>query len=134
MTSVDYPESHIDLLADETRAFAVLATSMNDGSPQATPIWFNFSDGKLLFNTARGRVKEQNLSQRPEIALVILDPDDPYRYMQIRGEVIVETEENARRHIDQLAGKYTGEADYKSYEGETRVKYTVKPLSISVMG
>jgi PPOX class probable F420-dependent enzyme len=132
--SEDYPESHKDLLKDETRAFAILATLMDDGTPQATPIWFNYMNGNILFNTARGRVKEQNLSKRPEIALVILDPEDPYRYMQVRGKVVGVTEENARDHIDQLAGKYTGEADYKSYHGEMRVKYTVKPTSISVMG
>ena len=128
-----FPESHKDLLEDETRAFAILATVMDDDSPQATPIWFNISDGKIMFNTARGRVKEHNLARRPEFALVILDPDNPYRYVQVRGKVN-ETEQNARQHIDALAGKYTGEADYKNYQGETRVKYTVEPHSISVMG
>jgi PPOX class probable F420-dependent enzyme len=132
--AANYPESHKDLLLDETRAFAILATLMDDGSPQATPVWFDFIEGKIMLNTARGRVKEQNLAQRPEIALVILDPDDPYRYMQVRGRVIQETEESARAHIDQLAGKYTGEADYKNFRGETRVRYTVEPRLISVMG
>ncbi len=132
--TVDYPESHKDLLKDETKAFAVLATLMDDGTPQATPIWFDYVDGKIMFNTARGRVKEQNLARRQEIALVILDPDDPYRYMQVRGRVVDETEESAREHIDELAGKYTGEADYKNYRGETRVKYTVEPQSTSAMG
>jgi hypothetical protein len=86
-----------------------------------------------MFNTARGRVKEHNLARRPEIALVILDPENPYRYVQVRGKVH-ETEQNARQHIDELAGKYTGEADYKNYQGETRVRYTIEPHSISVMG
>lgn len=129
-----FPESHKDLLEDETRAFAILATLMPDGTPQATPLWFNVDRGKIQINTARGRVKEENLSARPEIALVILDPDNPYRYMQVRGRVVDETEENARKHIDELAGKYTGTADYKSYHGETRVKYTIEPRSIDVMG
>jgi hypothetical protein len=132
--TVKVPQSHQDLLADETRAFAILATIMDDGTPQATPIWFNTADGKILINTARGRVKERNMSVRPDIALVILDPEDPYRYVQVRGRVVNETEENARRHIDELAGKYTGEADYKKYHGETRVKYTIEPRSISVAG
>jgi PPOX class probable F420-dependent enzyme len=132
--TVNFPETHRDLLQDEARAFAILATVMDDGTPQATPIWFNYVDGNVMFNTARGRVKEKNLSQRPDVALVILDPEDPYRYVQIRGKVIDETEENARQHIDVLAGKYTGEADYKNYRGETRVKYNLVPRSISVMG
>jgi PPOX class probable F420-dependent enzyme len=134
LMTVDFPETHRDLLQDETKAFAILATVMDDGTPQATPIWFNLVDGKIMFNTARGRVKEKNISQRPDIALVFLDPEDPYRYMQIRGKVIDETENNARQHIDDLAGKHTGEADYKNYQGETRVKYTLQPRSISVMG
>jgi PPOX class probable F420-dependent enzyme len=132
--TVAFPQSHFDLLADETKAFAVLTTLMEDGTPQATPIWFNFIDGRIHINTARGRVKEENMSTRPEIALVVLDPTDPYRYMQIRGRVIGETEESARQHIDELAGKYTGTADYTSYQGETRVKFTIEPQSISVMG
>ncbi|MGD2058687.1 MAG: PPOX class F420-dependent oxidoreductase [Anaerolineales bacterium] len=132
--TVEVPQSHEDLLEDETRAFAILATIMDDGTPQATPIWFNVVDGKITINTARGRVKEHNMSARPDIALAILDPDDPYRYMQMRGRVVDESEENARRHIDELAGKYTGEADYKNYQGETRVKYTIEPRSISVAG
>lgn len=131
--TVNFPETHNDLLEDETRAFAILATVMDDDTPQATPIWFNVSNGKITFNTARGRVKEHNLSRRPDIALVILDPENPYRYVQVRGKV-TETEQNARQHIDELAEKYTGEADYKNYHGETRVKYTVEPRSISVMG
>lgn len=132
--TVEVPRSHQDLLKDETRAFAILATTMDDGTSQATPIWFNTDDGKIMINTARGRVKEHNMSARPDIALVILDPEDPYRYVQVRGSVVDETEENARRHIDELAGKYTGEADYKNYRGETRVKYTIEPRSISVAG
>lgn len=132
--TAEIPQSHQDLLDDETRAFAILATLMGDGTPQATPVWFNYVNGKIMFNTARGRVKEQNLADRKDIALVILDPDNPYRYMQLRGKVLEETEQNARQHIDDLAGKYTGEADYKSYQGERRVKYTVEPHSISVMG
>lgn len=132
--TVAYPESHKDLLEDGMRTFAVLTTLMGDGTPQATPIWFNFVEGQIQINTARGRVKAENMSTRPQIALVVVDPENPYRYMQVRGRVVNETEENARQHIDELAGKYSGTADYKNYHGETRVKYTIEPQSIDVMG
>ena len=85
--SVTVPESHSDLLQDEKRALAILATTMNDGSPQATPVWFDMEGETLCFNTARGRVKDRNFLTRPHIAIVIIDPDNPYRYLQIHGSV-----------------------------------------------
>jgi PPOX class probable F420-dependent enzyme len=130
---VDFPESHLDLLEEETRAFAVLATVMPDGTPQATPIWFDIIEGDIHFNTARGRVKEKNMLTRPEVALVILDPHDPYRYMQVRGAV-EETEVEAREHIDSLAGKYTGTADFKGADGQVRVKYRLRLRAVQVSG
>ncbi|MDX1600461.1 MAG: PPOX class F420-dependent oxidoreductase [Anaerolineales bacterium] len=122
------PEAQ-DLLSDEKKAFAVLATLMEDGSPQATPIWFDTDDGLIRINTARGRVKDENLHTRPRVSLCIMDPDDPYRYMMVRGVVVGEAEEGARDHIDRLAWKYRGEEEYSSYKGETRVIYKVRPES-----
>lgn len=127
------PQEFEDLLADETQAFAGLATVMPDGTPQVTPVWFDTEGDVIRMNTARGRVKEKNLRARPYAALMIVDPDDPYRYIQIRGP-LEETEIGARDHIDTLAGKYTGEADFKGYSGETRVMYRLTPESVSVMG
>ncbi|MEJ2550936.1 MAG: PPOX class F420-dependent oxidoreductase [Anaerolineales bacterium] len=132
--SVSIPKSHSDLLRDETRAFAVVATTMPDGSPQATPVWFDMDGDSLCFNTARGRVKERNLSARPEVAIVIVDPRDPYRYVQIRGSVREITGEEARKHIDRLAEKYTGKPKYENYRGEERVKYCLQIESTSTMG
>ncbi len=131
---VDIPKSHSDLLRDEMRALAVVATTMPDGSPQATPVWFDMEGDSLCFNTARGRVKERNLSARPEVAIVIVDPRDPYRYLQIRGSVREITGEEARIHIDRLASKYMGTPKYENYRGEERVKYCVEIESVSTMG
>ncbi|MEJ2011402.1 MAG: PPOX class F420-dependent oxidoreductase [Anaerolineales bacterium] len=128
---VTVPSSHKDLVSDETRAFAILATLMKDGSPQATPVWFDMERGRFRINTARGRVKEKNMKTRRRIALAILDPDDPYRYMQVRGRVVEITEAGARDHIDSLSGKYTGNAEYQNYRGETRVIFYIQPDSIS---
>ena len=124
-----------DLLADETRAYAYLATIMSDGSPQVTPIWFNTDDKHILINSAHGRVKDRNMRARPQFALVIADPDNPYRYVQIRGRVVEITHDGADAHIDALAGKYTGTPKYGNRRpGEQRITYKILPFRISTMG
>lgn len=125
----EIPEAALDLLSDERKTLAVLATQMSDGSPQATPVWFNVDDGLILINTARGRVKDENMHHRRKVAICVVDPDDPYRYLMVRGEIVEETETGARDHIDELAWKYRGETEYSSYKGETRVIYKIRPTS-----
>jgi PPOX class probable F420-dependent enzyme len=126
------PESYLDLIKDESKAFGCLATLMKDGSPQLTPIWFN-TDGKyLLINSAKGRIKDRNMRRNPHVAFTILDPKDPYRYMQIRGEVVEITTQGAREHIDALAKKYTGRDKYTSGPAEQiRVMYKILPESVN---
>lgn len=126
------PQSHQDLLKDETKAFAVLATLMNNGSPQITPIWFN-TDGKhILLNSSEGRVKDRNMRAHPEVALAILDPKNPYRYIQIRGRVAEITNEGAEEHIDALAYKYTGLLKYDGRApGMVRVTYKILPIKVT---
>jgi PPOX class probable F420-dependent enzyme len=130
--SVTVPDSHKDLLQDETRAFAFLATSMKDGSPQVTPVWFDMDGERIRINTARGRVKEKNMKVRRQVALAIIDPDDPYRYIQVRGRVVEIREAGAREHIDRLSEKYTGNPEYQNYRGETRVIFYIEPESVSL--
>src|SRR3984893_17675647 len=76
------PEKYLDLLTQK-KAFAVLATTMPDGSPQVTPVWFDYKDGVVRVNTAKGRVKARNLKKDAAVALAVIDPDNPYRYIQI---------------------------------------------------
>jgi PPOX class probable F420-dependent enzyme len=86
-------------------------------------------------NTAKGRVKARNLSQGSKVALSILDPDNPYRYIQIRGTVTKETTESADAHIDSLARKYLGKDVYPwRSENETRVTYEITPSATHTMG
>jgi len=128
------PDKFLDLLRDK-KAFASIATVMPDGSPQVTPIWFDFANGKIRFNTARGRVKHRNLKVGSKVALAITDPDNPYRYIQIRGPVTKITEQGADAHIDSLAKKYTGQDKYPFRRpGEVRVSYEIEPASVQVMG
>lgn len=128
------PETHVDLLKDETKAFAFLATMMADGSPQVTPVWFNTDGEHILVNSARGRVKDRNMRNRPQVALAIVDPRNPYRYLQIMGNVVEITTEGAREHIDMLNLKYRGTPKYLTGRpGEERVIYKITPRRVTRM-
>ena len=127
-----FPEKYRDLLDDKTKVFAYLATVMDDGSPQVTPVWFNSDDIYLLINTAVGRVKDRNMKARPQVAICIADPNDPYRYVQIRGKVVETTTEGANEHIDTLAWKYRGIRKYDNYQpGMQRIIFKILPESIN---
>lgn len=127
------PDTHRDIFKDEKRAFAFLGTSMQDGSPHVTPVWFDMQGDNIRLNSARGRVKDRNILARPKVSLAMMDPEDPYRYVHIRGTVVEITEEGAREHIDLLARKYLGEEKYPWYGGEVRVTYIVRPDRVWVM-
>ena len=75
------PEKFLDLF--QKRAFASLGTIMNDGSPQVTPVWVDYDGKYVRFNSALGRIKDRNVRRDPRVSLSILDPDNPYRYIQI---------------------------------------------------
>lgn len=127
------PEKFSDLLTQK-KAFANLATVMKDGSPQVTPVWFDYIDGKLRVNTARGRVKSRTLKKGRLVAISIMDPDNPYRYVQIRGRVVYASENNADSHIDALAKKYLGVDKYPfRAPGEVRITCVIEPTSASGM-
>lgn len=123
------PEKFQDLLADETKAFLFLATTMDDGSPQVTPIWFNTDGEHILINSAKGRVKDRNMRARPQVAVVIIDFQDPYRYLQIRGRVVEMLTQGADEHINALALKYTGKP-WQPTPGQQRVIYKIEAQAI----
>ena len=128
------PEKYLDLFSGK-KAFASLATVMPDGSPQVTPVWFDYEGGKIRVNTARGRVKDRNMTQNAKVALDIMDPENPYRHVQVRGTVVSITEEGADAHIDSLAKKYMGVDTYPYRQGnEVRVIYTIEPFKVNAMG
>jgi PPOX class probable F420-dependent enzyme len=128
------PDKYLDLLGTK-KAFANLATVMPDGSPQVTPVWFDYTAGKIRVNTARGRVKARNMKEGTNVALAIMDPDNAYRYIQVRGAVMRVTEQGADAHIDSLAKKYMGLDQYPFRNpSETRVIYEIEPRSVSTMG
>jgi PPOX class probable F420-dependent enzyme len=126
-------DNYLDLL-QQKKAFANLATIMPDGTPQVTPVWIDYERGMIRVNTAKGRTKARNLKPGAAVALAILDPDNPYRYVQIRGRVVNATETDADAHIDSLAKKYLGKDKYPFRQpGEVRIMYEIEPGSVSGM-
>jgi PPOX class probable F420-dependent enzyme len=135
MATATIPDKFKDLLGNDKKAFAHLATLMPDGSPQVTPVWFDFDGGKLRVNTARGRVKDRNMQNNEHVAVEISDPDNPYRHLTIRGRISKTTLEGADAHIDSLAKKYMGKDTYPFRQpGEVRVIYEIEPVSVAAMG
>ena len=127
------PEKFRDLLTK--KAFAHLATLMQDGSPQVTPVWFDFDETYVRINSAKGRVKDKNMRRNGRVALAIQDPENPYRYLAMRGRVEEVTETGADAHIDTLTKKYLGQDRYPYRQpGEVRVIYRIRPDRVSTMG
>jgi len=126
------PSQFLDLF--EKKAFADLATVMPDGTPQVTPVWVDFDGKHVIVNSARGRRKDKNMKVGAPVALDIMDPDNPYRHLQVRGRVTEVTENGADAHIDRMAKKYLGKDKYPFRQpGEVRVIYKIAPSSTSGM-
>jgi PPOX class probable F420-dependent enzyme len=123
------PDSFSDLF--QKKAFAQLATLMSDGSPQVTPVWFEFDGKHVVINSAKGRTKDKNMRRNPIVALSIQDPDNPYRHLSLKGKVVEITEKGADAHIDKLSKKYTGKDVYPNRRpGEVRVIYRILPEKV----
>jgi PPOX class probable F420-dependent enzyme len=131
--AAEIPEKYLDLF--QKKAFASLATLMPDGKPQVTPVWCDFDGKHVLVNSAKGRVKDRNMRREPRVSLALIDPDNPYRYLQLQGHVVEITESGADAHIDRLAKKYMGVDQYPFRQpGEVRVLYKIEPDRASTMG
>ena len=129
----EIPEAFKDLFAKV--AYANLATVMPDGSPQVTPVWFDYDGECLRINSAKGRIKDKNMRRNKRVAVSIQDPDNAYRYLAVRGNVEEITEEGADAHIDSLAKKYLDKEKYPFRgPGEVRVIYKIRPEKVSIMG
>jgi PPOX class probable F420-dependent enzyme len=127
------PDDYKDLFSK--KAFASLATVNSDGSPQVTPVWVDYDGQHVVVNSARGRRKDKNMRQNASVALSIMDPDNPYRYLEVRGKVSDVTEDGADDHIDKMAKKYMGVDKYPYRQaGEVRVLYKITPEHTSHMG
>ncbi len=128
------PEKYMDLLTSK-KAFAHLGTLMPDGSPQVTPVWCDYADGFVRINSAKGRQKDRNMRREPRVSLCVTDPENPYRYLELRGSIVEITETGADAHIDSLAKKYLGVDSYPYRQAaEIRVMYKIQVETSSGMG
>ena len=126
----EIPKNFQDLF--RKKSFAHLATTMADGRPQVTPVWIDFDGQHILVNSATARVKDKNMRRDKRVALSIPDPDNPYRYIAVLGEVVAITQDGADTHIDQLAQRYLGKVKYPYRRpGEARVIYKIRPEKVS---
>jgi PPOX class probable F420-dependent enzyme len=122
-------EDHLVLLRKPV--FAHVATIMPDGTPQSTPVWVDTDGRAVLFNTAKGRVKYRNIVRNPAVALSLVDSDNHYKMLEIRGRAEI-VEEGADEQIDALAKKYLNQDKYPFRRpGEQRVTVRVQPTAIA---
>jgi len=127
------PEKYRDLFSK--RSFASLATLMPDGRPQVTPVWVDLEGDLVIVNTAKGRQKDKNIRRDPRVALAVIDPENPYRYLEIRGRVVEITEQGSDAHIDKMAKRYLGADKYPYRQpGEVRELLKIQPEHTTMMG
>jgi PPOX class probable F420-dependent enzyme len=120
------PSDYEDLL--ESTALAHAATIGPDGEPQTQPVWFRWNGTHLLISHTKSRQKYRNLRREPRIALVIVDPNDPYRYIEVRGTVEIE-DDHTGELIDRLSRRYK-DKPWKHRPGEERVILKVTPTKV----
>ena len=130
----EIPDEYHDLFEKDT--FAHVVTMNPDGDPHATPVWIDYdADGdRLLVNTERHRRKAQNVSEDPTVAVSMTDPENPYRFLSVTGEVDEVTTEGAREHIDELAQRYMGEDEYPQPIESERVILRIRPDEVLTGG
>lgn len=130
--SVTIPDDFKDLL--ERPIVVTLVTLMPDGQPQASAVWFSYDGERIWVNTARGRQKDKNMTERPKVTILSVDPNDPYRFLEVRGVIDEITEQGAEEHIDQLSWKYDNKsfygADPSRRQREKRVIYKIRPIRV----
>ena len=110
----------------ERPIICALATLMPNGQPQVNPVWCDYDGQYVRINTARGRQKDRNMTQRAKVTVMLFDPDDTEHWVEVRGHIAEITEEGANDHINQLSHKYDGH-DYSFTPGQVRVIYKIEP-------
>ena len=121
------PDLAVQLL--DGNAFWVLSTVNADGSPQSSVIWAKRDGDEILFSSVRGGRKTRNIERDPRVSLVVVDPANPYRYVEVRGTVSM-TEEGGRELIDELSVKYTGHSYTSDGPDAVRVVFRITPTHV----
>lgn len=137
--SATVPSSHEELLTGPV--YAVLTTLMPDNQPQSSVVWVDYDGEYVLVNTAKGRRKERNMAARPKVSVLAIDTNQPFKWVEVRGEVVEITEQGGKEHIDKLARLYAGAPKYYGHvspadqeQQETRVICKIKPTNVIAYG
>ncbi len=135
--AVAIPDAFKDLI--DRPIVVALVTVMPDGQPQATPVWIDRQGDILRVNTARGRQKDRNMQRDAKVTVLSIDPNNPYRWLEVRGTIIDESEQTGVEVINALSAKYRDEPDYYARNPaqrgrETRVTYLIEPTKVTTSG
>lgn len=125
------PDDFRDLISDESKAIGYLTTVLKSGAPITAPIWFGVQDELICFVSSPNSLKVKNLLHRPDVALLIQDPDEVYRYMQIRGKYVKQTTEGSADYLHRLSNRYIG-TDYPADLGGDDVIIYVEAHKVNV--
>jgi PPOX class probable F420-dependent enzyme len=126
------PATHYDLL--DNPVVVMLATVNGDGQPQVTPVWCDRHGNEIWVNSAKGRRKDRNMRARPKVTVAVMDPQNAYRWLEVRGTVreIVEGDD-AVAHIRKLSNDYFGRM-FEMAPDEERVLYKIRPTHVNASG
>jgi len=117
----------------EGKNFASLATINSDGSPQVSVVWIDYKDNHILINTAKNRIKTNNMERDPRVSISVTDAKNPYYQITFKGIVKNISESNADDHINSLAKKYLNQDKYPISDKEIRVIVSIEPLKFYIM-
>lgn len=127
------PDEYRDLL--DGPVIVSLATVMGDGQPQVHPVWADFDGQHVRLNTVAGRPKHRNMEERPQVTVLVIDPENPFRWMEVRGRVVKTDTEGADAHIDKLAKDYLGVDEYPGHSPDMeRVLAYIEPTRVIAAG
>lgn len=136
----DLEPSDLELL--DKPVYVTVATSRASGPPHLTVIWASRDDTHVYINSSKGRIKDRNLRARPDVSVMAVDPENPYHWLSIEGQVVeIIDEEDPERaaevtaHIDDLGEAYVNKRPYPNRQpGEVRVMYKIEPTRIIAFG
>ena len=117
----------------EGKNFGSLATINRDGSPQVSVVWIDYKDNHILINTAKNRIKTNNMERDPRVSISVPDAKNPYYQITFKGIVKNISESNADDHINSLAKKYLNQDKYPISDKEIRVIVSIEPLKFYIM-
>jgi PPOX class probable F420-dependent enzyme len=131
------PDSHRDLLVKPIHG--VLTTMMPDGQPQSSIVWADYDGSHVLINTTLERQKGRNMRLDPKVTLLVIDPQNGARWIEVRGRVVEMSSDGAEAHADKLTQLYKGKQHFygdiypvEQKQKESRVIVKIEPTKVTL--